>query len=98
MNKSKKLKLRPFEITSSYESYGRHKWREIPANMPGQFSLSGQIFLHKAARTLKGIGEFQNKKIYQLKTTVDTRLNLSESELNKFGGNTTTEELDLRSP
>jgi hypothetical protein len=36
---------------------------EIPANLPGQFSLSGQIFLHWAAATLKGLGEFQNKKI-----------------------------------
>ena len=35
---------------------------EIPANLPGQFSLSGQIFLHWAAVTLKGLGEFQNKK------------------------------------
>ena len=33
---------------------------EIPANLPGQFSLSGQIFLHWAAAT-KGFGEFQNK-------------------------------------
>ena len=36
---------------------------EIPGNLPGQFSLSGQIFLHWAAATLKGLGEFQNKKI-----------------------------------
>ena len=36
---------------------------EIPANLPGQFSLSGQIFLHWAAATLKGLGELQNKKI-----------------------------------
>ena len=35
---------------------------EIPANLPGQLSLSGQIFLHWAAATLKGLGEFQNKK------------------------------------
>jgi hypothetical protein len=34
---------------------------EIPANLPGKFSLSGQIFLHWAAATLKGLGEFQNK-------------------------------------
>ena len=33
---------------------------EIPANQPGQFSLSGQIFLHWAAATLKGHVEFQN--------------------------------------
>jgi hypothetical protein len=36
---------------------------EMPANLPGQFSLSGQIFfLHWAAATLKGLGEFQNKQ------------------------------------
>jgi hypothetical protein len=34
---------------------------EIPANLPGQFSHSGQIFLHWAAATLKGLCEFQNK-------------------------------------
>jgi hypothetical protein len=32
---------------------------EIPANLPSRFSLSGQIFMHWAAATLK----FQNKKI-----------------------------------
>jgi hypothetical protein len=35
----------------------------VMANLPGQFSLSGQIFLHWAAATLKGLSEFQNKKI-----------------------------------
>ena len=35
---------------------------EIPANQPGQFSPSGQIFLHWAAATLKGLVGFQNKK------------------------------------
>ena len=34
---------------------------EIPANIPGQFNLSGQIFLHWAAATLKALGEFQKK-------------------------------------
>ena len=34
---------------------------EIPANLPGQFSLSGQISLHWATATLKGLAEFQNK-------------------------------------
>ena len=34
---------------------------EILANLPGQFSLSGQIFLHWAAATLKGLDEFQNE-------------------------------------
>ena len=36
---------------------------ELPANLPGQFSLSRQLFLHWAAATLKGLVEFQNKKI-----------------------------------
>ena len=31
---------------------------EIPANLPGQFSLSGQMFLHWAVATLNGLGEF----------------------------------------
>ena len=35
---------------------------EISANVPGQFSLPGQIFLHWAAATHKGLGELQNKK------------------------------------
>ena len=35
---------------------------EIPAHLPGQFSLFGQIFLHWAGATLKGLSEFQNKK------------------------------------
>jgi hypothetical protein len=35
---------------------------ELPDNMPGQFSLSGQLFLHWAAATLKGLVEFQNEK------------------------------------
>ena len=32
----------------------------LPANLPGQFSLSGQMFLYWAAATLKGHVEFQN--------------------------------------
>ena len=35
---------------------------EIPANLSGQFSLSGQIFLHWTVVTLKGLSEFQNEK------------------------------------
>ena len=35
---------------------------QIPANLPGQFSPNGQIFGHWAAASLKGLGEFQNKK------------------------------------
>ena len=38
-----------------------HAPSEILANQPGQFSLSGQIVLHWAAATLKGLSEFQNK-------------------------------------
>ena len=34
---------------------------EIPAKLLGQFGHSGQIFLHWAAATLKGLGQFQNK-------------------------------------
>ena len=34
---------------------------EIPASLPGQFSLSGQICMQWAAATLKGLAEFQNK-------------------------------------
>ena len=33
--------------------------RYIPANLPGQFSPSGQIFLHWAAADLKGLHQFQ---------------------------------------
>ena len=42
---------------------------EIPAKPTGQFGHSGQIFLHWAAATLKGLGEFQNKKSRPLFTT-----------------------------
>ena len=43
---------------------------EIPANLPGKFSHSGQKFLHWAAATLKGLGEFQNKKSRPLFTII----------------------------
>ena len=43
---------------------------EIPANLPGKFGLSGQIFLHWAAATLKGLSEFQNKKSRPLFTII----------------------------
>ena len=36
---------------------------EIPANLPGQFNHSEQIFLHWASATQKGHIGFQNKKI-----------------------------------
>ena len=35
---------------------------ELPANLPGQFSLSGQLFVHWAAENMKGLVEFKNKK------------------------------------
>ena len=38
--------------------------------LPGQFGHSGQIFLHWAAATLKGLGEFQDKKSGPLFTTI----------------------------
>ena len=43
---------------------------EMPANLPGQFSLSGQIFLHWAAATLKGHVEFQNNFFRPLFTII----------------------------
>ena len=42
---------------------------ETPAKLPGKFGHSGQIFLHWAAATLKGLGEFQNKKSRPLFTS-----------------------------
>ena len=37
---------------------------EIPyTKMPGKISLSGPIFFHRAAATLKGLIQFQNKKV-----------------------------------
>ena len=36
---------------------------EFPAILSFQFSLSGPIFLHWAAATLKGLIQFQNKKV-----------------------------------
>jgi hypothetical protein len=33
---------------------------QAPSNLSGQFSLFGQFFLHWAAATLKGLGEFPN--------------------------------------
>jgi hypothetical protein len=43
---------------------------KVPAKLPGQFGHSGQIFLHLAAATLKGLGEFQNKKSRPLSTII----------------------------
>ena len=51
-----------FWLKNDGEKWSRKKYfeiprwpSEIPANLPGQFSLSGQIFLHWAAATLKGL-------------------------------------------
>ena len=66
--KSRILKLSFFNLKMMMKNYLDFFFEihraplEIPANLPGQFSLSGQIFLHWAAVTLKGLGEFQNKK------------------------------------
>ena len=43
---------------------------ELPANLPGQFGLSGQLFLHWAAVNLKGLVKFQNKKTRPLFTVI----------------------------
>ena len=66
--KSRVLKL-PFLTKNDGEKWSRIFYfeillapSEIPANLPGQFSPSGQIFLHWAAATLKGLVGFQNKK------------------------------------
>ena len=43
---------------------------EIPGKLPGQFGHPGQLFWHWAAATLKGLGEFQNKKSRPLFTII----------------------------
>ena len=43
--------------------------------MPGQFGHCGQTFLHWAAATLKGLGEFQNKKSRPLFTIIFKKKN-----------------------
>ena len=53
---------------------------EIPGKLPGQFSPSGQIFLHWAAATLKWVGEFQNKNSRPLFTVI-LKSNMSISRL-----------------
>ena len=56
---------------------------ELPANLPGQFSLSGQLFLHWAAATLKGLVEFQNKKKTRPLFTIifNSKMVVSRSEI-----------------
>ena len=43
--------------------------RSLLSTLPSQFSPSGQIVLHWAAAILKGLGEFQNKKILDILET-----------------------------
>ena len=40
----------------------KFRYSDIPANLPGQFSLYGQMSLHWTGATLKWLAEFQNKK------------------------------------
>ena len=55
---------------------------ELPAKLPGQFSLSRQLFLHWAAATLKGLVEFQNKKTRPLFTIIfNSKMLVSRSEI-----------------
>jgi hypothetical protein len=56
---------------------------ELPANLPGQFSLSGHLFLHWALATLKGLVKFQNeKKTRPLFTiTFNSKMLVSRSEI-----------------
>ena len=55
---------------------------EIPAKLPGQFSLSGQIFLHWAAATLKGLGEFQIKVLHHiLPSFLSKKMSISKLEI-----------------
>ena len=50
--------------------------------LTGQFSLSGQLFLHWAAVNLKGLVEFQNKKIRPLFTIIfNSKMLVSRSEI-----------------
>ena len=43
------------------------------AELPGQFSHSGQIFLHWAAVTLNGLGEYETKKSRSLFTIISKK-------------------------
>ena len=47
---------------------------ELPANLPGQLSLSGQIFFHWAAAILKGLIEFLNACDYDVKYFVKRKV------------------------
>ena len=55
---------------------------ELPVNLPGQFSLSGQIFLHWAAANLNGLVEFQNKNSRPLFTLIfNSKMLVSRSDI-----------------
>ena len=53
--------LNPTYGSCCINSYAQHG--NIYANLPGQSSISGPIFLHWAAATLKGLVQFQKEKI-----------------------------------
>ena len=55
---------------------------ELPADLPGQFSLSRQLFLQGAAATLKGLVEFQIKKTRPLFNLIfNAKMLLSRCEI-----------------
>jgi hypothetical protein len=65
---------------------------KLPANLPGQFSLSGQLLLQWAAATQKGLVKFLNKKTRPLSLLYLTQkcwfqdLNFSLLNLGVLGG------------
>ena len=78
LNKSKKKSwLIPPQYQSTYPGGPESASIEIP-----EFSLSGQIFLHWAAATLKELGEFQNKNSRPLFTiTFKSKKSISRLEI-----------------
>ena len=66
-----RLEIIIFELKNDSKKWSRIYFEihrapsEIPAELPGQFGHSGQIFLHWAAATLNGLGEFQIKSLEQ---------------------------------
>ena len=76
MVKISSLEIIIFELKNDGKKWSRIYFEihqapsEIPAKLPGQFGHSGQIFLHWAAATLKGLSEFQNKKHRPLFTII----------------------------
>ena len=61
----------------------KHFWLkndgEIPANLPSQFSLSGQICLHWAGATLKGLAEFKKKSWAPFTIIFKTKITFQDS-------------------